>query len=252
MSQAITIIGIDAATQPKKLGLARGRFDGGEAAVHEVTLGSELESVVETLVSWVCGPTLLAIDAPLGWPSALAAGLHGHRAGAPLIGDATSLFRRVTDQLVHARLGKLPLEVGADRIARTAHATLGLIDTLRTELRRSIPLAWSRRVRGVAAIEVYPAATLRTYDLDAKGYKGATDGAPAKRRDLTRALSKHLALGDTAPTLRASDDCLDAAVCILAAADFLAGRCLAPTAKQRAAARTEGWIWFRDRPHPPR
>lgn len=32
------------------------------------------------------------------------------------------MFNRLTDRLIHQRIGKKPLEVGADRIARTAHA----------------------------------------------------------------------------------------------------------------------------------
>ena len=52
-STAITVLGIDAAAEPRNVGLARG--------------------VVEKIAAWTRPPTLLAIDAPLGWPRALSA-----------------------------------------------------------------------------------------------------------------------------------------------------------------------------------
>lgn len=55
--------------------------------------------MLEVLVSWLSeGPALLAIDAQLGWPLPLARGLHEHRAGQPVPGDAHDLFRRMTDR----------------------------------------------------------------------------------------------------------------------------------------------------------
>ncbi|MEX1361730.1 MAG: DUF429 domain-containing protein [Nannocystaceae bacterium] len=241
-----TIIGIDAATQPKKTGLARGRLDGGELVVTDVALGSELESLVETVASWCAdGPTLLAIDAPLGWPAPLARGLHGHRAGQVLEGDGHELFRRVTDRFVHRRLGKLPLEVGADRIARTAHATLRLLGEVRARADREIPLAWSPDVVGVAAVEVYPAATLLGRRVGATGYKGSDGTAVDNRRTILSALGNDWTLEVDADLLASSDDRLDAAVCVLAGADFLRGRSVAPDGGQREAAEVEGWIWFR-------
>jgi len=81
---ATTIIGIDCATQPKKCGVARGRFEGGRVVVGEVALGSQIDSLSKTIASWVVEPTLIAIDAPLGWPMALARELAGHAAGQPV------------------------------------------------------------------------------------------------------------------------------------------------------------------------
>jgi predicted RNase H-like nuclease len=176
MASAITIIGIDAATQPRKIGLARGRLDGDDLVVTGVVLGSEVESVVETIASWIgSGPTLLAIDAPLGWPAPLGQGLHVHRAGQVLDGDGHDLFRRVTDRFVHTSIGNMPLDVGADRIARTAHMTLRLLGEVRARTGLAIPLAWSPALEGVFAIEVYPAATLRCHKATCTGYKGNDD-----------------------------------------------------------------------------
>ncbi len=240
-----TIIGIDAATQPKKIGLARGHLEHGDLIITDVVLGSEVESVVETTASWTGdSSTLLAIDAPLGWPAPLGRGLHGHRAGQVLDGEGHDLFRRVTDRFVHQRLGKLPLEVGADRIARTAHAALRLLGEVRSRAGLEIPLAWSPDVAGVAAVEVYPAATLLSRRATATGYKGDGESARDYRQTILSALRSDWTLQVDPDLLAGSDDRLDAAVCVLAGADFLRGQSVAPDSAQREAAEVEGWIWF--------
>lgn len=240
----VTILGIDAATQPKKLGLSRGRLHGSTLTIDAVTRGADVDSPLETLASWAQGPTLLAIDAPLGWPAALGRGLSTHRAGEPLHAEPNHLFRRDTDRFVHATLGKLPLEVGADRIARTAEAALRLLGQLRTRLRAEVPLLWTPSLDSLAAIEVYPAATLIARNLDARGYKGTKDGALAARERIAARLAAEARVEVPTEQLTASDDCLDAALCVLAGADFLSGRSIAPVPEQRETAEIEGWIWF--------
>jgi hypothetical protein len=52
-------------------------------------------------------------------------------------------------------------EVGANLIARTAHAALKLLDDLIQVTELAIPLAWEQgRVRETCAIEVYPSRFL--------------------------------------------------------------------------------------------
>lgn len=244
-----TIIGIDAATQPKKLGLARGRLDGATVIIEETVRGSEVSSTLDTLCDWVCGPTLFAIDAPLGWPTPLRESLTQHRAGECIHTESNDLFRRTTDRFVHATLGKLPLDVGADRIARTAHAALRLLGELRTKLECDVPLSWSPVAgHGLSTIEVYPAATLISRGINTSGYKGAKPEAIPFRRELLNELTPHWTLRVPEEDLAVSDDHLDAALCVLAGADFLRGLSVAPTSEQADRAREEGWIWFRGRP----
>lgn len=245
MIDRITILGIDVATQPRKLGLSRGRLRGSTLTIDAVTRGADVDSPLETLASWVQGPTLLALDAPLGWPDALGRSLSSHRAGQPMQAEPNHLFRRNTDRFVHATLGKLPLEVGADRIARTAEAALRLLGDLRTRLGAEVPLLWTPTFDSIGAIEVYPAATLIARRIDAGGYKGTKDGALAARLRIAGRLASEARIEVPAEQLTASDDCLDAALCVLAGADFLAGRSIAPGAEQRKAVEIEGWIWFR-------
>lgn len=242
------VIGIDCATDPKKTGIALGEWDGGGMDVRVAELGETREGVARRVAAWLpeTGPALLALDAPLGWPSALGPALATHRAGEPLDGDAAEadphrLFRRDTDHFVRERVGLQPLDVGADRIARTARAALQLLADVRERAGRAIPLAWDPRLRERAAIEVYPAATLKVHGLRARGYKAA--GQEAERREIAEGLrERSVEIAESiAARLVAHPDALDAVVCLLAGADFLAGRALAP--RDRGPAEREGWIW---------
>jgi hypothetical protein len=187
-------------------------------------------------------PTLLALDAPLGWPVGMGRVLGGHEAGAPIRLEANSLFRRWTDRAVREATGKRPLDVGAERIARTAHAALGLLQALRERTGEAIPLAWEPRLgAGISAIEVYPAGTLAAYGVDARGYK-QREGIAA-RRALLRFLREQVRLPADRSLMAENDDALDAALCVLAGLDFLRGQAMAP--KELELARKEGWIWIR-------
>jgi hypothetical protein len=130
-------------------------------------------------------PALIAIDAPLGWPKQLAETLINHRAGMPIETPANAMFRRTADVFIQQKLKKTPLDVGADRIARTAYAALAILGTLRVELGMPIPLAWAQAdVSRVAAIEVYPAATLVAHRIWSIGYKKPAQ--TEKRREIVR------------------------------------------------------------------
>lgn len=241
-----TIIGIDAATEAKKLGLACGRVDGGHLIVDKVVLGSEVKSVTATIASWITDDTLIAVDAPLGWPTALGQTLQEHRAGAAIEAEANELFRRETDRFVKDILGRQPLDVGADRIARTARAALQLLSELRQAIQLDIPLAWTPRAEGVACIEVYPVATLRARGVNPRGYKGRKDNTTVHRRRVIAAVTDEFHLGIDDARLVDSDDRLDAVLCVLAGADFLRSQCRAPDDRQRELAEIESWIWFKD------
>jgi hypothetical protein len=58
-----TLIGIDAATKPGNIGLARGLIHAGKVVVEEVRLGSEVESIAGTVGGWIKGLTIIAVDA---------------------------------------------------------------------------------------------------------------------------------------------------------------------------------------------
>ncbi len=247
--QGITLVGLDCAVDPRRRGVARARLRDDHAAVDLLARGDRCDLAALVRAAMDQGPVLLALDAPLGWPAALGETLAHHRAGAPLAPAAEALFRRRTDRQVAARLGKTPLDVGADRIARTARAALAELDQLRANLgrRRPIPLLWRPdRPPRLSAIEVYPAGLLVAAGCPVRsGYK------PAAARPLRARILAHLAGELTfAPGIAgaalADADLLDAALCVRAAADMLQGRARAPRRGEEATlAAREGWIWVR-------
>jgi hypothetical protein len=244
------VIGVDCATTEARLGLAMAeRAPAGVPEdigwiLRDARPGNPAHPAAEVVAGWIRdspGPVLLALDAPLGWPSPLRRGLAGHRAGARLPGEKNDLFRRTTDQHVASTLGKYPLEVGADRIARTAHWALAFLEELRERTGDPISMDWGTPPGSrISAIEVYPAATLLAWGASLRGYKAASGGGA--RQALLPWLEEAMdrSVGDA--ELVASADVLDAALCVATGILFLAGACLPPG--DEALAREEGWIWF--------
>ena len=237
------IIGIDCATDAKKVGLALCIIRDGRPRIEEVTTGETWAGIDDQVAIWTTKSTLLALDAPLGWPAPLGQALHSHRAGAGLDSSPNALFRRSTDDAIANRLRKRPLDVGSDRIARTAHSALSFLARLSKKLDAPIPLAWDPGpIAATSAIEVYPAGTLAARDLPHSGYKGPKHPASALRQQLTTAISEELSVDEHAAELMVrTDHALDAVLCVSAGLDFLAGDAVPP--HDLRLAQQEGWIW---------
>lgn len=179
--------------------------------------------LVESVTRELAGTTraVIALDAPLGWPALLADGLRDHRAGQLLRGERDEVFRRTTDRLVEEWSGKRPLEVGANLIARTAHAALAELAAIRIALKVDVPLAsFAGPPSGIVAIEVYPAVTGMAHKKKWPDWFPVSDpnqyGHPLHVRD--------------------------AVLCAIAAVDFLEGRAQAPSEKEVDLAKRE-WAW---------
>ena len=251
--QRLRLIGVDwAASDEAKRGLALAELDArGDLTLLEVGSGTRERRATERIAAWLSpeqapGEVVVGIDAPLGWPRVFAAGIATHRAGESLGAQthAAEFFDRVADRHVHRVYGKKPLEVGADRIARTAFSALALV----AELRRHRPLAmgWAPPTKGEAVvIEVYPAATLRTLvGGRTPPYKKIEQ--VAARTALAAVLAEHVTMSSKQRALAVSSDhLLDAIACTVAAADFVTGRAQGPTPELADLARQEGWIWIR-------
>ncbi len=249
-----TIIGIDCATEAKKIGMALATCDDGVITLKKAHAGAgTLDNVAENVAKWIddakAGQVLLAIDAPMGWPNALTEALPGHKAGECLRHEANQLFFRETDRFVKEKIGKTPLAVGADRIARTAHAGLCLLEKIRKQRETPIPLVIGDGNHGnIFAIEVYPAATLCRHEFTCDGYKADDD--EAERRKIWGEICKckyfDMPVDATITKAIVEDaDVLDAVVCVLAGADFLSGKVYVPK-DGKVAPKTverEGWIW---------
>lgn len=239
---SVTIIGIDCSADPKKVGLALGSWHNYEAEILATDTGSRVEPIAKTILHWISAdqPTLISMDAPLGWPAKLGRTLAPHVAGDLIDVAPDKLFRRATDCMVRQKLGRQPLDVGADRIARTAHAALQILGGLRQLTGQPIPLAWDQAIEGISVIEVYPAATLIAYGIQASEYKrrDQTD----RRANMVKSLRDYLILPSDISPMLSNADVLDAVICVLSAADFLVGRVVEP--EDQELAKREGWIWF--------
>nr|MBA2668826.1 DUF429 domain-containing protein [Gemmatimonadota bacterium] len=223
----VMIIGIDCAAQAKNVGLAKARWSPQGITVEEARNGHPRECIGSTVAGWAKScrdrrlPVLLALDAPLGWPDPLSSTLSSHRAGAQVIETAPALFRRMTDYNIKERLGKMPLAVGADRIAWVTVATLKMLQVVRLRLGEAIPLAWSKHLTDASAIEVYPAATKLAHAM-------AVPAGVAPCEFLADELaSRKIRLDRAIDLCTKKKDVSDALICLVAADDFLHGRSVA-------------------------
>jgi predicted RNase H-like nuclease len=153
----------------------------------------------------------------------------------------------MTDEVVHQRVGVLPLSVSSDRIGVTAMRCAGLLDALAAA---GDPVDRDGRGR---VVEVYPAAALKQWGLAHHGYKSSA--APAKAQqarvqalDQLRAALPTLVLDhSTIERCQDSHDAFDALVCALIARAAARGltRMPGPDAETERA-RIEGWIHLPD------
>ncbi|WP_045227294.1 DUF429 domain-containing protein [Methyloterricola oryzae] len=241
------LIGLDAASSLSNFGYAIGQYDGRCVRIESAGLienRGQANAIQAKIVPSLraANQALVAIDAPLGWPSTLAAELGKHRAGEVIATEKDMLFQRHTDRFIHKYLRKKPLEVGADKIARAAHSALEILQQLRSASRKSIPLAWSPQFSGVAAIEVYPAGTLAACNLPHSGYKKRDEQLDV-RDSIANALTAEIP--DLQRYADGNVDVFDACLCLAAAKDFIDGLAVPP--EDFDSARAEGWIWVRRR-----
>lgn len=241
------IVGVDCATQPQNVGLALAVADKEGPILEEVRVGHRGESISEIVFAWIKNRprALLALDAPLGWPAFLGEVLIEHTAGEPITRKGDEIFARDTEHYMADIVKKRPFEVGANLIARTAHASLALLHELRGMTRQQIPLAWHSNFKErFAVIEVYPAATLAVRGIPFTNYKKSQQRAA--REEIISELEKHIIIDSAAQSAMVERaDALDAAVCALAATDFLVGNAIPP--RDQDLARKEGWIWVLNR-----
>lgn len=265
--EGVQIIGIDCAAQPKGFGLARASIHNGRLEILEATKGEGANNCFDELSAqvqgWITGAdtdaparTLLALDAPLGWPLHLTRALHDHRAGAPLscppaesskVADNRGhyLFRRHTDSFLtdQLQLTRAPQDIGASWIARVARSGLELLGRLGTSATSNppVPLLWgSERMGRLGAIEVYPRLTLRHLrprtEKNELSYKGnESKHARARGTIVNDLLAPRLILDtdDLRPKRNRDDtdyddDLIDAVLCALEGLHFLLGKSVGP------------------------
>lgn len=253
MSHSLTIIGVDCAVDENNTGLSLGELLNDTLVIRDVTIASKDNPPSAIITRWLLdnSPALLAFDAPLGWPVAMGSELTRHKAGQPIGCNANNLFSRETDRFIHKEFKKKPLDVGADRIARTAHKALIILDELRKNTRKDIPLIWEpEALTEMGVIEVYPVATLMSLKIEFSGYKNNNISLSERRAIRRRILesmhnnSPKLDMSDSLiEKLLSNDNQFDSAICTLAGAHFARSECISPTNLETSA--KEGWIWVR-------
>jgi predicted nuclease with RNAse H fold len=233
----VITVGVDLAAADERSGLALVRWSPSGAVVESVQVGA---SDVE-IVSAVHSSDKAGIDSPLGWPDAFVSFVATHRDGlvTPPAPGSGALWRRrlayrMTDEVVRASTGLIPMSVSADRIGHAAFRAAGLLSSLSPD---GVPI--SRAGDGLV-VEVYPAASLFVWGLTHRGYKRA--GLASDLVSSLLSAAPWLTLGSFEPLCRRSHDALDAVVAALAARAAATGRATRPSPAQAAAAATEGWI----------
>jgi len=235
---AMKTAGVDFASQNKNTAVCIINWDRGDLGVESVCTGID-DDFVRALAANV---NHLGIDIPLGWPIAFSDAVHDYVHGKPWPNtydhknNKDFRYRR-TDIWVKMDL-KLswPLSVSTDRIAIPAMRAASLFQSLDT------PVA--RDGSGVV-VEVYPAAALRSWKLDWKGYKKPEDSA--KPEEILTAILGQLGDGfnvdqEVQSRLHENDNALDAFISALVARAHAIRKCHSIPDVDLAVALREGWI----------
>ena len=238
----VKTLGVDLAAAAKKTAVAVIEWSRGSARL--VHLGLDVQD--QEIVSLFGASDMTGVDCPVGWPDALIPFLAGHLAfdaGPVLAYDGIEgrrlLAYRDTDRFVTGRTGLIPLSVSADRLAHPA-MRCAVIQAKIAALHGPQLRDGSRRLA-----EVYPAASLKLWGLNARGYKGRGSSEAERRAALLGALREQapwLDLEGYGDQLAGSDDMFDAVIASLTARAVALGLTERPGEAHVEAARTEGWI----------
>ena len=232
-------LGIDLAAQPRETAACLITWGTDGAQVGLLDAGYSDDALIESIDRTT--PEKVAVDAPFGWPVDFIAALSAHGAGEPWPDVAIpSLRLRATDLTVISETRQQPLSVSSDRIAVTAMRCARLLTRL-----KSAGHQVARDGSGTV-VEVYPAAALRQWSLDPRGYKGTKAEQIAKRSQLVETLLIQwpwLQVTDHERRLMASSDhLLDALLCAVIARAVVAGKTQPVPSDCRELASIEGWI----------
>lgn len=235
-------LGVDLAAATKKTAAAVVEWNNGTARLAHLALDVDDDEIVRLFGA----SDLAGIDCPVGWPDAFLPFIAGHLAGDPHpvldhdgIEGRRLLAYRDTDRFVTARTGLIPLSVSADRLAHPAMRCAVI------QAKIAVEHGPQARDGSGRLAEVYPAASLKSWGLLARGYKGRGGAETQRLGDLLRGLRQAapwLDLTGHGEQLAGSDDMFDAVIASLTARAVALGATIRPDAAHARAARTEGWI----------
>ncbi|MBC7365748.1 MAG: DUF429 domain-containing protein [Undibacterium sp.] len=173
----------------------------------------------------------IGIDAPFGWPEAFVEAVGQWNA---ITWDDHAFQKklrvRLTDQFVHATTRLTPLSVSTDRIALPAMRAMALL------ARHGV----TDRSGDGRFFEVYPAGSLKRWNLDHQKYK-KKENLP-KRRGLLAQLRAALPGLSAGEAYADTDHAFDALIASLTTHAAATGKTLVAPADQHGVASREGWI----------
>lgn len=232
--------GIDLAAEASRTGLALISELGGRLVLERLQVGADDASIIDTIaISERAG-----VDVPFGWPDQFVELITAHSAQELHPPQSTDRkwrrgkAMRVTDVAVHEQTGIWPLSVATERIADAAMRWTGIEASLREKGMRVA------RDGSGALIEVYPAAALKQWSLQHRGYKGTNNST--SRFEIVAALSERavdLDWNGHRDQSIADDNALDAVLAALIAYEVFNGRCVPPPNELLPVVEREGWIW---------
>jgi predicted RNase H-like nuclease len=164
------IIGFDCAAQMDKVGITYSEFTANKWKIEKILPKANYDKFLKKIEYFKEREeeVLLCFDTPLGYPQKMVAYLNKLTAGKADLGNefnyddhSREYFRRRTDILVKNELGITPLEIGADKLARSTLRTFEIINRINKILNGELSLAWdNKNLSQYSMIEVYPKATL--------------------------------------------------------------------------------------------
>jgi predicted nuclease with RNAse H fold len=241
---APTTIGVDLSVQPSKTAMCVIQW-GDSPRITHLSVGAENRTLVDLIAAHE--PTKVAVDAPFGWPVPFIGALSEWTTSGtwPARSDRRPLLFRTTDLAVKHETGTDPLSVSSNLLAICAMRCAELL----VQLGGSGGLD---RTGAGLVVEVYPAAALRQWGFNPRGYKGSKPDKIEKRRELVEgvaaATSHWLELADEHRVLLAANDHLfDALISAIVGRAVEIGRTLPIPDEHRAIAATEGWIHLPER-----
>ncbi|HLP08454.1 MAG TPA: DUF429 domain-containing protein [Opitutaceae bacterium] len=223
-------LGIDLASMPRDTAACLIDWDRGQARADGPRLGCSDVDLDEL----IRGADIVGIDAPFGWPDAFREAVADWTA---TIWTDDAPFRerlrlRATDRQVCHELGLVPLSVSTDRIALPAMRAMAL-------LRRH---GVRDRSGDGRFFEVYPAGSLKIWNLPHRGYKGTLPALRTGRTATLHQLRAALPWLTVSAACADSDHGLDALIAALTAPCCATGHTRPPASAERTIAAREGWI----------
>lgn len=224
----IVTLGIDMASRPKTTAACQITWKAG----HAVASGPVENCDDEKLDEMIASADAVGIDAPFGWPMEFSKGVRDWTFTSWDDDLRKRLCFRETDREMYSTLGIWPLSVSSDRIAMPAMRTFSLLQRHGVE---------DRSGRGKFS-EVYPAGSLRKWNLPSRNYKRDTPDHSITRMEILNGLREALPWLEASDDYAASSHTLDAFVASLTVRVAMENQTSKPNANQETLAQLEGWI----------